>query len=58
MWRRKLCEPGPDGFVPTSIEEVKEDNAALFQGLMLQDELPPGFKLLGELRVQDGRDIP
>jgi hypothetical protein len=25
---------------------------------MLQDELPPGFKLLGELRVQDERDIP
>ncbi len=54
----KLFEQGPDGFVPTSIEAVKENNAPLFQGLMLQDELPPGFKLLGELRVQDERDIP
>ena len=44
--------------MPTSIEEVKENNTPLFKGLMLQDELPPGFKLLGELRVQDERDIP
>ncbi len=54
----KLFEPGPDGFVPTSIEKVKESNVPLFLGLLLQDELPPGFKLLGELRVQDERDIP
>ncbi len=54
----KLFEQGPDGFVPTSIEAVKENNAPLFQGLMLRDELPPGFKLLGELRVLDERDIP
>ena len=54
----KLFEQGPDGFMPTSIEEVKQNNAPLFQGLMLQGELPPGFKLLGELRVQDDRAIP
>jgi hypothetical protein len=47
----KLFEPGPDGFVPTSIKEVKENNAPLFQGLMLQEELPPCNKGRAQGRV-------
>jgi hypothetical protein len=53
-----IVKRGPDGFVPTSVEEVEAQNAPLFNALMLRQDLPENFQLLGELRVEDDRDIP
>lgn len=48
---------GPNGYVPTPLDELASNNAPLFVALTTTDELPSGFQLLGELRVEDERDI-
>jgi hypothetical protein len=37
---------------------VQAQNAPLFNALMLRQDLPDEFRLLGEIRVEDERDIP
>ena len=46
-----------DGPQPVPLEELKSRNAPLFSALLLRDDLPENFELLGELRVEDERDI-
>ena len=47
-----------DGHQVVPVEELKSRNAPLFNALLLRNDLPDNFELLGELRVEDYRDIP
>lgn len=53
-----LFEETPDGLVPRSLEQLRATNASLFADLLLNDEIPDSYELLGELRTEDERDIP
>jgi hypothetical protein len=50
-------EPGPNGMRPTPIPEVAARNAPLFAALTFSRELPDGYRLIDEVRVQDDRDF-
>ncbi len=53
-----IVRRGPDGYLPVPVNEVQAQNAPLFNALMLRQDLPDEFRLLGEIRVEDERDIP
>ena len=48
---------GPEGVQPTPIDIIREYNAPLFVELAFAKELPRGYRLIGELRVDDGREF-
>ncbi len=47
-----------DGREPTPLSDITINNARLFIHLVAREEIPEGFELLKELRLQDERDIP
>ncbi len=47
-----------DGPVPTPLDELKTLNPPLFYALAIEQNVPPNFELVAELRVEDERDIP
>ena len=47
----------PTGLQPKTVEELKENNVLLFTELLLSDETPASYELLGESRLGDERDI-
>lgn len=55
---RGLFRAEGNSFVPASIQELAAQNAPLFVSLVLRNDLPANFRLLGELRVDDERNIP
>ena len=48
---------GPDGVQPTPITVLKTQNSPLFIELAFAKELPHGYRLISELRVDDDRDF-
>lgn len=53
-----VYEDTPGGTIPRSLELVRQDNAPLFADLLLNEEIPENYELLGELRTEDERNIP
>jgi hypothetical protein len=47
----------PDGVQATPIDVIKSLNSPLFFELAFTQELPAGYRLIGELRVEDERDF-
>lgn len=47
-----------DGPVPTPLDELRALNPPLFYELAIEQNVPPGFELVAELRVEDERNIP
>ena len=52
-----IFEEGPEGVNLVPLQEVRIRNAPLFGALTFDEELPPNFKLIDELRVNDPRDF-
>jgi len=48
---------GPNGVQATPIDVVREHNSPLFFELANAKEAPAGYRLIGELRVEDERDF-
>ena len=48
---------GPDGVQATPIDLIKSHNSPLFFELAFTQEMPAGYRLIGELRVEDERDF-
>ena len=53
----EIFEEGPDGVKPVPLQEVVNRNAPLFVALTFGENLPPNFKLIDEVRVNDPRDF-
>ena len=47
----------PNGVQPTPIDVIKANNAPLFFELAFAEQMPVGYRLLAELRVEDDRDF-
>ncbi len=47
-----------DGQEPTPLEDITVNNSKLFIHLVGREEVPEGFELLKEMRLQDERDVP
>jgi len=48
---------GPNGVQPTPVDVLKAHNAPLFFELAFTTEIPDGYRLIAELRVEDERDF-
>ena len=48
---------GPNGVQPTPINVIKANNSPLFFELAFAEQMPVGYRLLAELRVEDDRDF-
>jgi len=53
----EIFEFGPEGVRPTSLSRVKSHNSPLFVDLTFSEDLPHNFRLIDEVRVDDGRDF-
>ena len=53
-----LYESSADGPVPRSVDELRSLNPPLFNRLALDGDVPPGFELVRELRLDDERELP
>lgn len=53
----EIFDFGPDGVRPTPLATVKSRNSPLFVALTFADNLPKGFRLIDEVRVDDERDF-
>jgi hypothetical protein len=48
---------GPDGVQVTPLDMVRAHNSPLFFELAITQDIPAGYRLIGELRVEDERDF-
>jgi hypothetical protein len=53
----EIFEFGPDGVQPTSLSKVRSHNPPLFVALTFDDDIPSNYRLIDEVRVDDGRDF-
>ncbi|MDX1508311.1 MAG: hypothetical protein R3358_08530, partial [Woeseiaceae bacterium] len=52
-----IYEMRPGHVRPRTPDEIKRFNAPLFNALTFGDAIPPEFRLIDELRIDDGRDF-
>ncbi len=48
---------GPNGVEPSPVDVIKQHNSPLFLELAFAKSVPEGYRLIGELRVDDERDF-
>lgn len=53
-----VFDEGPDGWTPAPVSKIKERNALLFVALTFSQDIPKGFRLVDEIRIEDERDFP
>ena len=53
----EIYELRPDRVRPRTPEEIMRFNAPLFNALTFGESIPPEFRLVDELRIDDGRDF-
>lgn len=53
----EIFEPTPDGYRPRPVAEIAARNAPLFVALTFTEQMPDGYRLIDELRVEDDRDF-
>ena len=52
-----VFDAGPDGWTPAPVSKIMERNSPLFVALTFSEHIPPEFRLIDEIRIEDERDF-